>query len=327
MYPMPDSASAKHMSAVTVAVPATTANLGSGFDAVGMALELENCFTVDLSASDFSVEVAGEGAESISRGRDNLFFTAMEQVYRVKGMALPPCSLSIKNCVPTGRGLGSSATAIVGGLTAANHLLGDFLEPSALIDLAAGMEGHPDNVAPAVLGGVVIATGGSQGHFHVLQLPHPAELEAIVAVPDFELPTSRARSVLPHSVPFSDAVFNGSRAALLGAVLATRQWELLHAAMEDRLHQNYRQKLVPGLSEVFAAARAAGALGVAISGAGPAIVALATGGSARIGEAMKAAFASAGVDSRILLTLPATAGAHIIGEGVFHEDHRSEVWR
>lgn len=313
--------------AVTVKVPATTANLGSGFDAVGMALGLYNTFCLEQTGNSFEVVVNGEGAESISRGRDNLFFVAMEQVYKLKGQQLPPWRLVIENTVPTGRGLGSSATAIVGGLVAANWILGSFLSRSTLIALATQMEGHPDNVAPAVMGGVVVAVDSFEESPQVLQLPYPEGLQVVVAVPTFELHTSYSRSVLPQMVPFQDAVFNAGRAALLGGVLATGQWGLLRTAMQDRLHQDYRKKLIPGLDNVFEAALAAGALGVSISGAGPSVLALAIENFAEIGDRMKQAFRQAGVSAQILTVPPAPVGAHIIEEGVSHADYCAKVWR
>ena len=171
-------------------------------------------------------------------------------------------------------GLGSSGAAVMAGLVAANALVGDRLPPGELLDLAFGMEGHPDNVTPALAGGLVVVSG-REGHVEYVKLGVPSPLKVIVAIPEFELSTSLARQILPDTVPFRDAVENLGNVALLVASLSAGEWGPLRRATEDHLHQPYREHLIPGMSEVFRAALDAGALGVMISGAGPSLLALA----------------------------------------------------
>jgi homoserine kinase len=203
--------------------------------------------------------------------------------------------------------LGSSAAAIVGGAVAANALLGRPLDQQALLDLATEMEGHPDNVAPALLGGLVVCTRTPAG-VRWMRLAAPP-LQVVLAVPDYPVSTEEARRRLPARVPFPDAVFNVTRAALLVAALIGGRPDLLDEATQDRLHQPYREHLIPGLQDVFSAARRAGAYGVALSGSGPAV--LAFGDAAEIGPAMAQAFEAAGSASRILRAEFDTAGAVI----------------
>ncbi len=261
---------------VTVRVPATTANLGSGFDAIGAALDWHSF--VSLSPADsIQVTVKGEGSEVVSRDDRNIAVQAVQallaQVPLEVGQPLRRgFHLRLDNRFPLTRGLGSSAAARVGALVAANHLLGQPLTTAQLLSLATELEGHADNVAAALLGGIVVAVVSGEGIAWVRFLP-PVPLHLALLIPDFPLETKEARAVLPKAVPFSDAVFNVGRAALLAAALATGQVSPLATAMQDRLHQPYREQLVPWLSSVFEAALKAGALGVHLSGAGPTVAA------------------------------------------------------
>lgn len=297
---------------VVVRVPASTANLGPGFDALGLALALYNRLRVEPAAGATSVEVSGEGAGLLETGADNLVFRAAARLAQVAGRVLPPLRIRLENAIPVSRGLGSSSTAIVGGLMAANVLLGEPLDREALLRLAVEMEGHPDNVTPALLGGFqVTCLDGAQ--LHHLRLPAPAGLlRAVVCVPDRPVSTGDARRVLPESYSRRDAVFNLSRTALLVAALLRGEMALLGPAMEDRIHQPYRAALIPGFWEALAAARAAGAAGACLSGSGSTMLALVAGPTAldaAVGEAMAAAVRGAGAEARWLALQVDEAGA------------------
>jgi homoserine kinase len=285
---------------IRVRVPATTSNLGPGFDALGLALRVYN--TLELDAAETPrIEIEGEGARLLPRDTAHLAYRAALAVVDTiaaqsadgrRGRILPRAfHLRQHNRIPLARGLGSSAAAIVGGAAAANALLGSPLDQRALIDLAAGMEGHPDNVAPAVLGGLVACVTAEAGTIRTVRLV-PRRLHVVLAIPEFTVSTAEARRLLPPVVPFNDAVFNVTRTALLLAALIEGRTDLLDEATRDRLHQPYRARLVPGLEAVFAAARRAGAHGVALSGSGPTVVAF--GDAPGIGDAMCQAFERTG---------------------------------
>jgi len=293
---------------IRVRVPATSANLGPGFDALGLALRLYN--TLELWDADApAIEVEGEGAGTLPRDPSHLAYRAARAVVKRAGRAArrPPEAFGIRqrNHIPLARGLGSSAAAIVGGAVAANARLGGPLGLQALLDLAAELEGHPDNVAPALLGGFVACAATPSG-VRWLRLASPS-LAAVLAVPECAVSTVEARRLLPAEVPFADAVFNVSRTALLVGALSAGRTDLLAEATEDRLHQPYRAALVPGLAEVLAAARRAGAWGAVLSGSGPSV--LAFGDAPGIGAAMAEAFRAAGVGCRTLGVQIDTEGA------------------
>lgn len=291
---------------VRVSVPASVANLGPGFDALGLALDLFNVVEVEPGGDDLRVEIVGE-ARDLAR-EDNLVLRAMEHGFALAGSALPPLRLRLTNRIPVGCGLGSSAAAIVAGLVAANALLGDPWPPEKLLALATELEGHPDNVAPALWGGLVVSCGGGDG-VRWVRLEAPSELQAVLVIPELRVPTREARRVLPGSVPFQDAVFNVGRAALLVAALSSRRYDLLREAMRDRLHQPYRAPLVPGLEEALGAAERAGALGAALSGAGPGLLAFVVGDCRRVAEAVQAVLARHGVPSTWMVARPTDWGA------------------
>ncbi|HYE91963.1 MAG TPA: homoserine kinase [Terriglobales bacterium] len=280
---------------VRVRVPATSANLGAGFDALGLALALYN--EVEAApARETSVTVDGEGAGRLPTGDKNVVVRAMRMVYDAAGRAPEPWAVRCVNRVPPARGLGSSAAAWVGGIAAANALLGGPLDRAAMLRLAARAEGHPDNVAAAVYGGLTVAAADAGGALAVA-LPVPAALVWVVLIPETTSATAEARAVLPATVTRGDAVFNVQRVALLLASLQAGRLDTLGAALDDRLHQPYRRKLFPWMGDVLHAARAAGALGGVLSGAGPSLLAVAP--DARVGEAvaraMEQALVGAGV--------------------------------
>ncbi len=296
---------------VKVAVPATTANMGPGFDCLGMALKLHNEIEMSLIAEGLLVEVRGEGAGDICTDENNIVFRAAQRVFEEIGQPCPGLSIKLTNHIPTARGLGSSASAIVGGLTAANRLKGNPLSHEKLLALATEIEGHPDNVAPALLGGIIISVV-REGKVHCLKITPPKGLYTVVAIPDFQLSTHAAREVLPGTVTFQDAIFNLSRTALLVGALCEKRLDLLEVAGEDALHQPYRAKLVPGMTEVIKEARRAGALNVTLSGAGPTVIALTDGPSPKVVQAMENSFIEAGVKCLVKVLEPTIAGAEII---------------
>jgi len=298
--------------AVRVRVPATTANLGPAFDAVGMALDLYNEITVSESYQP-AVEVRGEGSGSLQGGASNLVYRAAASAAEQAGRHIPPLRIECTNRIPLARGMGSSAAAIVGGIVAANALLQLNLDCDAMLALAAQMEGHADNVSPALLGGVVASVLDSGGKVRHIRLPAPEDLTAVLAIPDYHLSTSEARAALPEMVSLRDAVFNVSRTALLIGALHSGRHDLMAIAMDDRLHQPYRASLVPGLSNVLRSAVEAGACGAAMSGAGPSVIAFCSCSVgtdvARVADAMARAFNEAGVSCSTLLAKPTESGA------------------
>jgi homoserine kinase len=295
LIPMPKKQ--KPLFSVRVRVPATSANLGPGFDALGLALTLYNeVHLTGWAAPGFpplTVSVQGEGAGRIPLDRTNLVVRCVERVFSRHKKKLPSLVLRLVNRIPLARGLGSSSAAIAGGIAAANRALGGPMALEEMVFLASQIEGHPDNVTPALAGGFCVAVvSGDKVTYAGWNDPALFKgLKAVAAVPDFELSTARARRVLPARVPLGDAVFNVARSSLLVGALASRRWGLLAQAMDDRLHQPYRKNLVPGLDEALAAARRAGALGACLSGAGPTVLALAEFSRAgKVGESMQRAF-------------------------------------
>ena len=300
------------MKRVKVRVPATTSNLGPAFDAAGLALSLYNELTVEWhkESGDPIFEIEGEGADSLPKTSENLIFRAAQTVLAGRSGRLVFKSL---NRIPTARGLGSSAAAAVAGLLAANALLGkEALSQGDLLEYAATLEGHPDNAAPALLGGLVGSVKTRAKSLAYRLDPHP-DLRAVVCIPSFELATATARAVLPKTYLREDAVDNVARAFVLGSALEKGHWDRLAVAMEDRFHQPYRSPLVKGMSAVIKAAQQAGACGAALSGAGPTIVALGPAGPDldHVADAMRAAFAKEGVESRTLV-LTVAKGAEVL---------------
>jgi homoserine kinase len=261
-------------SSFTVIVPATTANIGPGFDCLGAALTLYNQFKfTETASSNLEIKVVGKEAAKVSCDQDNLLYQALIKLYENIGQKPPSLLIEIDLGVPLARGLGSSATAIVGGLVGANQLAGNPLNRNEIINLAIEMEGHPDNVVPALLGNCLLSVKGNN-HWEFCPISWHSEIIVIVAIPDFELSTQEARSVLPKSLNYHDAVFNISHLGLLIKALETNQESWLKVAMADCLHQPYRKGLIKGYDRVEIAAKDAGAYGLVISGAGPSLLAL-----------------------------------------------------
>ncbi|MCL2767063.1 MAG: homoserine kinase [Peptococcaceae bacterium] len=296
---------------IRVQVPATTANLGPGFDCVGMALELYNVVEMVQTDKGLSIEVSGEGADFIARDSENLVYRSARQVFKQAGFHPDGLRINLANNIPVARGLGSSTAAIVGGVIAANILSGRKLAQKDLINLASSIEGHPDNVAAAVLGGIVISYR-TDDEISCVKIQPPENMKCVLAIPDFYLPTKSARDVLPYQIPLQDVVFNLSRVALLVAALHRSDFTLLSAAMEDRLHQPFRAALIPGLKKVLAAAKLAGAKGVTISGAGPAVIALADSNAELIANVMGNTFRENGIQNKTVILKPSPVGARAL---------------
>ncbi len=273
---------------VRVRVPASTANLGPGFDALGMALGLYNEVEVELGGSGLALEVEGEGAEKLqSLGERNLLVRAVRGTLEKLGVSAAALRVRMLNRIPLSRGLGSSSAAALGGVAAAVALAGTSLPPEALLDLALPYEGHPDNITPALLGGLTVATL-VEGRVRCVKLPVPPALRVIAVIPEFHLSTAKARQALPSVVPRQDAVFNVGRVALLLAAFQMGRPDLLRQATQDRLHQPYRAPLVPGMADVLAEGETAGALACFLSGAGPTLLALVEGDGGEVGARMVA---------------------------------------
>ncbi len=284
-----------------ITVPATTANLGPGFDCLGLALGLHNRVRMALDGSGLAVEIYGEGSDVLPRDGSNLVVQAAQAVFERVGFAAEGLVVQQENLIPIGSGLGSSAAAVMGGIAAANALAGFPLTDEEMLELAVAKENHPDNVTPALFGGLTV-TNSVDGKLLVEHMLMPPMSVAII-LPEFDLPTAAARAALPLNIPMADAVFNIGRMGMLIPALLKPDFDKLGFAMQDRLHQSYRLPLIPGMAAAFEAARAAGAKAVTLSGAGPSLAAFATEGHDAIIEAAQAAFAANGLESRAW-TLP-----------------------
>jgi homoserine kinase len=293
---------------IRVQIPATTANMGPGFDTLGMALKLYNFVEMEETGLGLKIDVDGDGADKIPRDASNIVYQAASKLFKLVNYQPVGLRLKITNNIPLARGLGSSASAIVGGLIAANKLSGSRLGEKELLNLATEIEGHPDNVAPALLGGIVVSAQ-VDGEIKFAKIEPPVKLKCVVAIPDFALPTKLAREVLPQSVSMTDAVFNIGRVSLLVTALIRQDFNLMATAMDDRIHQPYRASLVPGMKKVFAAAKLAGAKGVVLSGAGPTLIAFCDINTSLIAKVMKDTFMQSGIITQVMELEPNPVGA------------------
>ena len=269
-----------------VRVPASTANLGSGFDTLGMALTLYNEVELTDEGEGVQLLVEGEGKSALEKaGAHNLVLRAAQSTLRDLGAH--PSGLCVRqiNRIPLRRGLGSSAAACLGGIAAAARLVGVELSPDEILARALPLEGHPDNITPALLGGLTVSAI-VEGRVVSARVRVPKRLKAMAVIPSLEIATKRAREALPQQVPFQDAVFNLNRLALLLAGLMTDRLDLLAAGTEDRLHQPYRAALLPGMEAILEEGRRAGAHAVFLSGAGSSLLALVTEDGEEIGRRM-----------------------------------------
>ncbi|MFH1140094.1 MAG: homoserine kinase [Chloroflexota bacterium] len=298
---------------VKLSIPATTANLGPGFDCLGMALDIWNQVEVRPGERP-ALRVKGEGAGSLSTGRDNLVYRAAERYFQEMGLPAPSLSITCRNQIPLARGLGSSSAAIVGGLLAASAVAGANGQDMDMIwRLAVEMEGHPDNVTPALFGGCQIVVLDQETLVHA-QVPFPEDLRAVMFIPDTPMPTEKARGILPPQVSREDAVYNTGRVALLVNALTTGRLEYLRVATQDRLHQPARQALMPAMRLLFHSALEAGAMGVFLSGAGPTVLALTQGRESTVAYEMADMADKAQLPGQVRITKPIMQGAHITTE-------------
>lgn len=270
---------------VSVKVPATTANLGPGFDCLGLALPIYNTITVEetiMPGTGIEINIIDETNEqdiiSIPTDENNIVYKAIELLYNSIGQTPDELKITINTHIPIARGLGSSAAVVVGGLLAANKLLGSPADEAALLSIASEIEGHPDNVTPAIVGGFVIASLEDDGSVLYRKLPWPKDWKITVCIPDYELATDIARSVIPKEIPLKDAIFNLKHSAMLIEAVNTADQELMKFALNDRLHQPYREKLVPGMKEIKEALKhEENVLGCVLSGAGPSLLVISHG--------------------------------------------------
>lgn len=268
---------------VTVKVPATTANFGAGFDCFGMALPIYNVITIEetvLPGTGIEINIMSEtdnddelAIEHIPKDENNIIYKAVEMLYNSIGQSPSELKINIKSQIPIAKGLGSSAAIIVGGLLAANELLGKPADEAALLSIATEVEGHPDNVVPAIIGGLVLTSQEEDGSIVYRKLTWPEEWHLTVCVPDYELATDISRSVLPKEVPLQNATFNSRRTAMFVEAIHLKDVELMRLALQDKLHQPYRTKLVPGLQDIMDNLKhEENVIGCVLSGAGPSIL-------------------------------------------------------
>lgn len=301
------------MTVIRVKSPSTTANMGPGFDCLGMALDLWNEITVipmDAPVNGDLVEITGEGQNELTTDRSNLVYKSIEFLFGEAGLEIPSFKLVCDNQIPLKRGLGSSAAAIAGGLVAANAMCGNIFSKQELLEMAATIEGHPDNVAAAVMGGLqLVVSDGPQ--IYTVPISVPSDIKAVIFVPDITIATDDARRVLPKLISREDAIFNMGRLALLISGMGSNHPEYLRIATEDKIHQPYRQNLFPAMKLIFKAARDASALGVFLSGSGPTILALANDREMTIAYEMFEAARQAGVEGTVSIIGTSVSGTYI----------------
>lgn len=305
--------------AVSVRVPATSANLGPGFDALGLALDLWNNLTLEVADDQDCAVVTGQGCGQIPNAGTTVAHAAAHRVLAMLGKDVPGLKLTMENQIPLARGLGSSSAAIVGGLVAGHAWACNQgatpLTGQQILDIATNMEGHPDNVAPALMGGLVTSLTKEDGTAAAVQIPLPQLPHFTVFIPDQELATHAARGVLPTHFSRADAVFNLSRAAMLVGAMATGQLDVLPEALRDRIHQNQRAALVPGFYQLGEAAQAQGAFGATLSGAGPTILfwwPQSRRGDASCQETIAQVAKSLDIGGRVLALSVVSQGCHLV---------------
>jgi len=290
------------MKKVKVTVPASTTNLGCGFDCLGLALSLYNSIEIEkIKEKKVIVEVKGEGEGVIPLNDKNIIFPALKMVFEKAGEKVEGIKIKEENNIPLERGLGSSAATRIGAIVAACSLLDLNLSRKEILKMASSLEGHPDNAAASLLGGFVAVADDEKGPYWV-RLSVPENLRVCVILPEVKIPTEKAREALPEKVPLKDAIFNLSRVSILIPSLVQGRWENLAFATQDKIHQPYRSKLLPQMRKVFEAALSQGAKGVFLSGAGSGIAAFCLEEEAeKIGEAMKKVFLEEGIKSYFLI--------------------------
>ncbi len=271
---------------IKVRVPATSANLGPGFDSMGLALGLYNYVTAEETDGGLVIDILDESRKFLAKDERNLVYRSMKAVFHKVGYSVKGLHLTLDNQIRVTRGLGSSSAGIVSGLVAANAMSGNQLSQEDLLYLAAELEGHADNVTPALLGGFTVSVK-QKNRIQYVKTEIKDDLRFAAFIPDFYLQTKKARGILPHSVSMRDAVYNTGHSALLAASLMSGKYENIRTAVGDKLHQRYRKRLVPKMDEMFRKCYEKGALGVYLSGAGPTIVAIVHRDNTEFEEKMK----------------------------------------
>jgi len=302
---------------IKIRVPATTANLGPGFDCLGLSLKLYLNLEIEEMEEGFVVEYQGEGAEKFSakKKQDTLIWKSINLVLKRTHKDIHKKGLKIKalNEIPVTRGLGSSASAIIGGIVGAARLYNIDFTDQEMLELALSLEGHMDNIVPALIGGLTLAYKTGQEEIRWIRIKTPPDLRIVVAIPEFTLNTGKMRKILPQKVALPEAIFNLSRSALLVNALQNSDWEVLAEAMEDRLHQPYRAPFIPGIEDMFSQIKETGLAGIALSGSGPSVVSLTKKGrEGEISKIMKDAFLNAGITCRTLVLEADLEGTKLI---------------
>ncbi len=300
---------------VSVKVPATIANIGPGFDCLGLAVPIYNTITIEetvlpgtgveinvLASEDLTDELS---LEHIQMDENSIIYKAVELLYNSIGQTPSELKITIHSEIPIAKGLGSSASVIVGGLIAANELLGHPADEAALLSIATEVEGHPDNITPAIVGGIVISSSEDDGSIIYRKLNWPEDWVLTVVIPDYELATEISRSVLPKEVPMKDAVFNLQRMAMFTTALANKDAELMKLALKDKLHQPYRQKLVPGFDKITEKLKHEDSvMGCVLSGAGPSVLVISQkNGADKVREIIKETWKDLDINVKVV-TLP-----------------------
>ena len=299
------------MNSVNVKAPATTANLGPGYDCLGMALDLWNELEVRLLESeDLSIFVKGFGEGSVPLNNDNLIYKAIQFLYSELEIPVPGMVINCTNNIPLNRGLGSSSAAIVSGLVAANELCGNPYQINEILEMAVEIEGHPDNVTPCIYGGCrLIAV--EEKNIYTVSIPIPADLDAIVFIPDVEISTEEARNILPDTLSYKDAVYNMSRVGLLVAGLFSNNPDYFNVATQDRLHQPYRQEIFRPMKVIFKGALDGGATGVFLSGSGSTVIAFSKDRQMTVGYEMAEAARQCGLEGTLKVLKTSNIGCHV----------------
>ena len=297
---------------ITVRSPATSANMGPGFDSLGIALDVWNSVTVhEKNDVDIDVLVTGKGERELSSGRDNLVFQSFSRLFEELGEVVPDVLLECDNQIELSRGMGSSSASLAAGLFAANEYIGSPLSLNELVQVAAEMEGHPDNVAPALLGGMQIGIY-EEGQLITASVPIPDRLSVVLYVPNVPIPTEEARNLLKPFVSRADAVYNIGRVALMVQAMTTGGLDNLRYATQDMLHQPDRQGIFPPMKNIIKAAMNSGALGAFLSGSGSSVLAFCVDRQYTIGYEMADAGMKSGLDGEIVITRPSDKGTYLV---------------
>ena len=303
----------ENMDKFSVRVPASTSNLGPGFDVLGLALDLYNRYDFEITGETGELAYSSNlSPEAIPYSKDNLVYRAFDYVFKKENKTSPSVKIHFDAQIPTTGGFGSSSTAIVAGLMAANQILGNPYDQNKLLKIGTQLDGHPDNITPAIAGGLVVCIYANS-NLHYVKLDWDQNLFFVAITPDFKVPTANARSILPTQVDFPDAVFNIGYSSLLVAALAAKDTEVLKQCFKDRLHQRYRAQLVPGMRCVLDSGVEAGAIGTMLSGAGSTLIAVVDNQQVAetVGLAMQSAWLQSSVKSEIRYLRAVDNGASI----------------